>query len=143
MLFGAYRFLSEVAVENLLHQRSILAIAVQQNREEGGTRRKKLGEELKKERAEPGEDEKDWGLTKRKLKQRRGSGVGGTTLPHRRLPLRAADSRNRRRRRRERETGKERTDRQETGRHLRLYLDPVAAPAPTALPYGEHLAVHH
>jgi hypothetical protein len=52
--------------------------------------KKKLGEELKKERAEPGEDEKDWGLTKGKLKQRRGSDVGGTTLPHRRLRLRAA-----------------------------------------------------
>jgi len=109
-------FALEVAVENLLHQRSVLATAVQQTREEGGTRRKNWGKNWKKERAEPGEDEKDWGLTEGKLKQRRGSDVGGTTLPHRRLPLRAADSRNRRRRRREREIRKERTDRQKTRR---------------------------
>jgi len=37
---------------------------------------------------------------------KRGSGVGGTTLPHRHLRLQAADSRNRRRRRREGETGR-------------------------------------
>jgi hypothetical protein len=56
------------------------------------------------------------GLTEGKLKQRRGSSVGGTTFPHRHLRLQATDSRNRQKRRREREIGKERTDRQETMR---------------------------
>jgi hypothetical protein len=43
MLFGAYWFMLEVAVENLLHQRSVSATTVQQTREEGGTRRKNWG----------------------------------------------------------------------------------------------------
>ena len=50
MLFGAYRFLSEVAVENLLHQRSVSATAVQHTREEKRRRKK----------PRTGEKEKQW-----------------------------------------------------------------------------------
>jgi len=147
-------FALEVAVENLLHQRSVLATAVQQIREEGGTR-KKTGGRTKKRESRTGGGWKRLGADWRKAKteeRKRCWWNNPSTPPSSFASSRFQEQTKKEKRERDREREDWQTRNQEgedivrpelTGRHLRLYLDPAAAPAPTALPYGEHLAVHH